>query len=64
MSSKTLSSNFKAGFFEINGIMLESHLNAGRQNLSENMKYGVSVTDGCIGWDETEKLIVGAHKLL
>ena len=37
-----------AGCLEINGIMLESNLNAGKQNLSENLEYGVSITDGCI----------------
>ena len=36
--------------------MLESHLNEGNQNMksdTKNLKYGVSITDECIGWDET-----------
>ena len=53
-----------AGCLEINGIMLESNLNAGKQNLSENLEYGVSITDGCISWEETEKLVEMAYKLL
>jgi 3-deoxy-7-phosphoheptulonate synthase len=43
------------------GIMLESHLNAGNQSSNgkkvSELDYGVSITDGCISWDETHKLI-------
>jgi len=41
------------------GVMLESFLNEGRQPFDkpENLKYGLSITDGCIGWEETEELI-------
>lgn len=38
------------------GLMIESHINAGNQSIPANLdelKYGVSVTDGCIDWDET-----------
>jgi phospho-2-dehydro-3-deoxyheptonate aldolase len=28
------------------------------------LKEGVSITDGCIGWDETESLILNAHRSL
>jgi 3-deoxy-7-phosphoheptulonate synthase len=44
------------GSFEICGVMLESHLVQGRQAIVDgrkNLRYGQSVTDGCIGWDET-----------
>jgi 3-deoxy-7-phosphoheptulonate synthase len=43
----------------IAGVMLESFLNEGSQPFDkpENLKYGVSLTDGCIGWEETEELI-------
>ncbi|KAL2316355.1 putative phospho-2-dehydro-3-deoxyheptonate aldolase [Schizosaccharomyces pombe] len=41
----------------ITGVMIESHLNEGKQAIPEDdlssMKYGVSVTDACIGWDDT-----------
>ena len=50
------------------GLMLESNLNPGRQELSADLtqlKYGVSITDGCIGWEETQSLILDAyHKLV
>ncbi|GMR05966.1 MAG: 3-deoxy-7-phosphoheptulonate synthase AroG [Gammaproteobacteria bacterium] len=37
------------------GVMIESHINAGRQDIApgKELLYGVSITDGCIGWDET-----------
>jgi len=43
----------------IAGVMLESFLKEGRQSIDsvEPLKYGVSLTDSCIGWDETEDLI-------
>ena len=41
------------------GIMIESHLVAGRQDIVEGQEliYGQSVTDACLGWDDTEALI-------
>jgi 3-deoxy-7-phosphoheptulonate synthase len=47
------------------GLMLESHLFPGNQPLTSNraaLRYGVSITDGCIGWDETESLLLQAHQ--
>ncbi|KAI1312031.1 3-deoxy-7-phosphoheptulonate synthase [Xylaria venustula] len=46
----------------IAGVMLESNIHEGRQDVPENgaceaLKYGVSITDGCIGWEETESLL-------
>lgn len=49
------------------GFMLESNLFEGKQTVTEDLsllKYGVSVTDGCIGWDETEELITHIHERL
>ena len=49
------------------GLMLESHLNPGSQKISSNpndLQYGVSVTDQCVGWDETEDLINWAYNEL
>ena len=41
------------------GVMLESHLNAGRQDLvpGQPLQYGVSITDACIGWDTTVEVL-------
>jgi len=56
-----------AGNDGILGLMLESHLFPGNQKLSgelAQLQYGVSITDGCIGWDETESLIRSAAEQL
>lgn len=55
------------GRTEIIGAMVESNLYPGRQNIqgySGRMKYGVSITDACMGWDDTEKLIRAAYSTL
>ncbi len=41
------------------GVMVESHLKAGRQDLlpGKPLTYGVSITDGCIGWEESRTLL-------
>ncbi len=41
----------------IKGVMIESYLKEGRQDVSSHMKYGCSITDPCIGWEDTEYLI-------
>jgi 3-deoxy-7-phosphoheptulonate synthase len=49
------------------GMMLESNLDAGNQKNTgdlESMQYGVSITDACIDWEETEQLILSAHEQL
>ncbi len=46
------------------GVMIESNLKAGNQTLPEDLsdlEYGVSVTDSCIDWETTEKLLRHAH---
>src|SRR5450759_254096 len=41
------------------GVMIESHINPGRQDLvpGKPLAYGVSITDACIGWDNSERLL-------
>lgn len=46
------------------GVMLESHLFEGCQPLSGQLRYGVSVTDGCLGWSATEQLLRNAAQQL
>lgn len=43
----------------ISGVMIESHLVEGRQDLVEGqgLTYGQSITDACIGWDDSEKAL-------
>ena len=49
------------------GMMLESNLHEGNQKIPSNLeelKYGVSVTDKCLSWEETEKIILAAYEKL
>ncbi len=51
------------------GVMLESNLHEGNQPVPPperlgELKYGVSVTDACIGWDETEQVLLQARERL
>ncbi len=45
----------------IMGVMLESHLVAGRQDITPGVKpvYGQSITDPCLGWEDTETVLEG-----
>jgi 3-deoxy-7-phosphoheptulonate synthase len=43
----------EAGRHGIAGVMLESFLVPGRQDLGGDLTYGQSVTDACMGWDPT-----------
>ena len=48
------------GHNSVRGVMLESNIVPGRQDIPKNkadLVYGLSITDACIGWDETEELI-------
>jgi len=53
-----------AGQDALRGVMLESHLLDGCQPLSGDLRYGVSITDGCLGWDGTERLLLRAAERL
>ena len=46
-----------AGDMSLHGVMLESHLFDGCQPLSGELRYGVSITDGCLGWTATEQML-------
>lgn len=53
------------GMVPLVGCMLESNLEAGKQNITadpSDLKYGVSITDGCLGWDSTVAAIDAAYK--
>jgi 3-deoxy-7-phosphoheptulonate synthase len=56
-----------AGDRVIAGLMLESNIMPGSQPVQSDrskLQYGVSITDGCIGWEETESLLLEAHSRL
>ena len=49
------------------GLMLESHLHEGSQTLGDDpstLKYGLSITDACIDWEQTDDLIRYAYARL
>lgn len=55
------------GNTSIVGLMVESHLKGGRQDIPANLcdlEYGKSVTDGCIDWDTTEATLLKMHEAL
>jgi len=56
---RDIAAQIKAGNENIMGVMLESHLVAGRQNVEnkDDLVYGQSITDACIAWDETQSLL-------
>ena len=59
-------SQINNGETSIGGIMLESNLVEGKQDIKNkpNLVYGQSITDACIGWEETESLILDLSKSL
>ncbi|HIZ50992.1 MAG TPA: 3-deoxy-7-phosphoheptulonate synthase [Candidatus Pseudomonas excrementavium] len=53
-----------AGDASLRAVMLESHLFDGNQPLSGELQYGVSITDGCLGWEGTEQMLRRAAERL
>ena len=47
----------------IKGLMIESYLEDGNQKIGDNC-YGKSITDPCLGWEKSEKLIYDIANLL
>ena len=42
----------------VKGLMIESYIEDGCQKIDENDIYGKSITDPCLGWEKTERLIL------
>lgn len=59
--AKNIAIQIANGVDAISGVMIESHLFEGNQNAEkikkEDLTYGQSITDACIGWDDTEKVL-------
>ncbi|MDQ6977512.1 MAG: 3-deoxy-7-phosphoheptulonate synthase, partial [Ghiorsea sp.] len=57
--SKDVAKQIASGNKHIKGVMIESHLNEGRQNNEPNkpLQYGVSITDACINWQDTAPML-------
>lgn len=58
-----LSRQIEGGSRSVFGVMIESHLNAGAQKFTPgkdevgDLEYGKSITDACIGWDDSTKVL-------
>lgn len=64
---KSVVAQMAEGNETIKGMVLESHLFGGRQELSSDpseLRYGVSITDHCLDFETTEQLILWAHETL
>lgn len=61
--AKDIAGQMSAGSKQIFGVMVESHLNAGAQKFTpgkddaSQLSYGLSITDACIGWDDSEAVL-------
>ena len=56
--AEAVTSQIVAGNRSVIGIMLESNIGAGNQKLSDELTYGVSITDACIDWETTEMALL------
>ena len=58
-AAKVIADQIRNGNRKISGVMNESNINAGRQDVVDknNLKYGVSITDACINLEDTEKVL-------
>jgi 3-deoxy-7-phosphoheptulonate synthase len=56
---RAVASQIAAGDNRIMGVMIESHLKEGRQDLSpgRELDYGQSITDACVGWEDTVMML-------
>lgn len=58
-AGQDIAQQIAAGDARIVGVMAESHLQAGRQDLipGQPLVYGMSITDACLGWDDSKLLL-------
>ena len=47
----------------VKGLMIESYLEDGSQKVEEGV-YGKSITDPCLGWEKTERLVLDLAELV
>ena len=53
--ARDIAAQLAQGDTRITGVMIESHLEEGRQDLKpgQPLRHGVSITDACLGWSQT-----------
>lgn len=60
---KAVTEQISSGEDSIIGVMIESHINGGKQSMpignqdKSSLKYGVSITDGCVSWEQTVDML-------
>ena len=57
IAGAAVAEQIKGPYENILGVMIESHLVAGKQALSDELTYGQSITDACLGWNDTVELL-------
>jgi 3-deoxy-7-phosphoheptulonate synthase len=57
--ARDVAARIAAGERRVAGIMVESHLHEGRQDLvpGQPLRWGVSITDACLGWEQTQPVL-------
>lgn len=60
LNSRNKSNNIKK---LVKGLMIESYIEDGACNIQDKI-YGKSITDPCLGWEKTEKLILDLSEML
>ena len=61
--AKDIAQQVSGGSRQVFGVMVESHINAGAQKFTPGkddpckLGYGLSITDACIGWDDSEGVL-------
>ncbi len=63
---RSVQSQLLGGNRSITGVMIESHINSGNQKMASRdaLQYGVSITDACVGWEETAAMLTELHGAL
>lgn len=65
--ARTVIAQRAAGETALIGLMIESYLHEGNQSIPDDLaalKYGVSVTDACVSWETTERILRHTHENL
>lgn len=55
--AESVAARIGRGETDIGALMIESHLVEGRQSANGRLEYGQSITDACLGWEDTERVL-------
>lgn len=64
---EVINAQLRSGDTSIAGVMIESNIHAGRQDVppegKDGLKYGISITDACIDWETTVTVLRGLNEV-